>query len=292
MSYYKIVVPDSFVRCLSETSLLKCKIALMPTHADSLLPDIPLMLSIAGHDPCGGAGIQADAESAASLGVHAATIITCLTIQDTANVYAIEQISPEILRRQFETLAADLRIESCKIGLIGFAETAELLAELLDGSAFPLVLDPVLAAGGGADLASAQLEKTIRHRLIPMTTLITPNLPEARRLTGQLSSDDCAAELIQNGCANVLITGGHDHDDTVINQLYDHHGLVGKWEWPRLPGDYHGTGCTLSSAIAALLAKGVELYAAVEQAQRFTQQTLLSAVTMGHGQRIPKRISP
>ena len=255
------------------------------------LADIPVMLSIAGHDPCGGAGIQADIESAAAFGVHTATVITCLTVQDSVNVHALEPVSTELLKQQIETLLADIPINSCKIGLIGSAETAELLASLLKEPGFPpVVFDPVLAAGGGTDLSGERLLDTIRRRLIPSTTILTPNLPEAQRLTNRETHGDCAAELIQGGCANVFITGGHDDADTVINRLYNQQGLMEEWEWPRLPNSYHGSGCTLAAAIAALLAKGVSLRIAVEQAQHFSLRALTSAVTIGRGQLIPKRI--
>ena len=247
------------------------------------------MLSIAGHDPGGGAGIQADIETASALGVHAATIISCLTVQDTINVYSLESVSVDLIRQQFETLTNDLAFDSCKIGLIGTAVTAELLVELLADKEPLLILDPILAAGGGKELAAEQLQITIKEKLLPITTLVTPNLPEAQRLTGQSTPEECAATLIHLGCDNALITGGHEEGNEVINRLYNRDGLAGEWNWPRLPGDYHGTGCTLSSAIAALLAKGVKLYPAVEQAQRFTQNTLLSASTIGQGQLIPNR---
>lgn len=255
--------------------------------------DIPVLLAAGGHDPCGGAGIQADIETAAAFGVHAVTAITCLTVQDTVDVRDIEPVAPDLLRRQIETLFADIPIGSAKIGLIGSAVTARLLAELLGKPGRPpLVLDPVLAAGGGTDLSGEGLIETLRSHLIPRCRLLTPNLPEARRLTGRSAAADCAAELTGLGCGQVLITGGHDAGDAVINRLFDAHGQIGEWAWPRLPHGYHGSGCTLASAIAALLAKGIDLSLAVEQAQHFTWHALADAVQIGCGQLVPHRRSP
>ncbi|MBU0501340.1 MAG: hydroxymethylpyrimidine/phosphomethylpyrimidine kinase [Gammaproteobacteria bacterium] len=253
--------------------------------------DTPVLLAVGGHDPCGGAGIQADIETAAALGVHAVTAITCLTIQDTGNVHGMEPTPPRLLRRQIEALRADIPIDCCKIGLIGSIEVAWVLAELLGApDSPPLVLDPVLAAGGGANLSGQGLIETIRRVLIPLCQLLTPNLPEARTLSGRSAPGDCAAELTRLGCAHVLVTGGHEETDRVVNRLYDANGLLNEWEWPRLPHGYHGSGCTLASAVAALLGKGIDLANAVEQAQQFTWRTLADAMQLGRGQLIPKRL--
>lgn len=255
-----------------------------------LFSNNPVMLAAGGHDPCGGAGIQADIEAAAAMGVHAVTALTCLTIQDTGNVCGMEPTDPGLLRRQIETLFADIPIHCCKIGLIGSDGAARVLAELLGApDAPPLVLDPVLAAGGGANLSGERLIESIRAELIPKCSLLTPNLPEAQRLSGRSTPGDCAAELTRLGCAHVLVTGGHEETDRVINRLYDANGLVNEWEWPRLPHGYHGSGCTLAGAAAALLAKGIDLANAVEQAQRFTWRTLADAMQLGRAQLIPRR---
>ena len=250
----------------------------------------PIVLSIAGHDPSGGAGIQADIETLSMLGCHAATCITCLTVQDSRNVYELVPLSAELITRQAEALFQDLPIGIIKLGLIGSAEAAIAIARLLrQHPEIPVVLDPVLAAGGGTPLASQQLIDALIGQVIPNTLLITPNSDEARRLTGQQTLDDCAAHLLSTGCGAVLITGTHEASEQVVNRLYRPGRAVDCLSWPRLEGSYHGSGCTIASAIAAGLACGAPLEQAVEDGQRFTWNSLSSGWRPGKGQRIPDR---
>lgn len=254
------------------------------------LSDLPVLLSIAGHDPTGGAGIQADLETAAALGVHCASLISCLTVQDSGNVARLAPIAAELIAQQLDLLLTDLPVDGCKIGLLGSPETARLLADrVASGKLPPLVLDPILAAGGGTALATQALIDTIKLALFPFTRLLTPNLPEACILSGRRTASDAAAALCDLGCEQVLITGGHEPGNTLRNQLYGPQGLLEEWHWPRLPGNYHGSGCTLASACAALLAKGVPLLAALDEAQRFTWHSLASARRIGRQQLFPNR---
>jgi hydroxymethylpyrimidine/phosphomethylpyrimidine kinase len=255
-----------------------------------LSSDLRVMLSIAGHDPGGGAGMQADLEAAIAMGVQPVSIISCLTVQDSANVYRLEPVDTELLGEQLACLLDDMPIHACKLGLLGSAGTAELIADLLQaGRLPPVVLDPVLAAGGGSSLSGKHLKEALRTRLLPHTHLLTPNLPEAQALSDQQNPADCAAALCQQGCEQVLITGGHSGGEMVCNQLFDSSGLLQEWHWPRLPGEYHGSGCTLASATAALLAQGIDRLVALEQAQRFTWQSLAQARRIGRHQRTPAR---
>jgi hydroxymethylpyrimidine/phosphomethylpyrimidine kinase len=250
----------------------------------------PIVLSISGHDPSGGAGIQADIETISALGGHAATAISCLTIQDSRNVRELTPLEPEQIIRQVETLWSDYTIRAIKIGLIGSADGARAIGELLaQHPGIPVILDPILAAGGGTVLASQRLIDTIIERIIPFTTLVTPNSQEARKLTGLEYLDQSAEHLMQKGAESVLITGTHEASEAVINTFYRPKLEPLIQSWPRLDHSYHGSGCTIASAVATELAKGSSLEQAVTLAQRYTWESLASGWQPGKGQHIPNR---
>ena len=250
----------------------------------------PTVLVFAGHDPSGGAGIQADIEAIGAMGAHAATVITCLTIQDSGNVKALRPVEIATLTQQARTVLADYSIQAIKIGLIGSAEAAAAIASILaENPEIPVILDPVLAAGGGTELAGTSLIETMRKEILPRTFLTTPNSEEARRLAETDKLDDCAAKLLQTGCKSVLITGTHEESDSVINTLYQP-GSKSSRSWGRLEGSYHGSGCTLASAASALIAAGTPLELAVIQAQLYTWRSLERAFLPGKGQFIPNRL--
>jgi hydroxymethylpyrimidine/phosphomethylpyrimidine kinase len=254
------------------------------------IPSPPIVLSISGHDPSGGAGIQADIEAITALGCKAATVVTCLTVQDTVDVRRIAPLSPELVEAQLQTLLNDIKVRVIKIGLLGDAAVADTLAAVLRGHPeIPVILDPVLAAGGGRELAARDLIRSIRGNLLPQTHLITPNAPEARRLTDRPSLEECARDLLQCGCKAVLITGTHEQEPEVTNLLYRKDREPLHSTWARLEGSYHGSGCTLASSIAALLAKGLTLEQAVLKGQEYTWNTLSFATAPGKGQSLPDR---
>lgn len=264
----------------------------MPLPNPSWPSDLPVMLSIAGHDPTGGAGIQADLETAAALGVHGTSLVSCLTVQDSHNVLALEPVNTSFLQQQLDCLLADIRPQAVKLGLLGSSETIRLIAGYARAGRLPnLVLDPVLAAGGGKSLSDDDYLQTLTRELLPQCLLITPNLPEALALSGKQDQAEAAAWLCDQGCAWVFISGGHSPDEKgqLINSLYNAEGLQQSWRWPRLPGDYHGSGCTIASAIAALLAKGLALELALQEAQRFVWRSLSEARHIGSGQLFPNR---
>jgi len=251
----------------------------------------PVVLAVGGHDPTGGAGIQADIETLTALGCHAATAVSCLTVQDTRDVSRIVPVDPRLLGEQIAAVRADLAPVVLKIGLIGDAPIADCLLDIVPAFAGPVVLDPVLAAGGGRDLADDALTGAV-VRLLPHLTLITPNRAEARRLTGRADPDAAARCLLQAGCGAVLLTGADEATGAeVANQLYTPEAEPRDFRWPRLPGVYHGSGCTLASACAARLALGDPLAQAVEAAQRFAWQALEHAHAPGRGQLVPRRIA-
>ncbi len=250
----------------------------------------PVVLSLAGHDPSGGAGIQADMEAIHAQGCHAATAITCLTVQDSSQVHRVEPIEAGLFLQQARRAARDMPPSAIKIGLVPGEETAAAICELLEEySGVPMVLDPVLYAGGGRALSAVEWLKPLLER----ATLITPNRREARLLSGEKTVDKAAHALLATGSA-VLVTGADEAEgETVSNQLFttpEGDGApTAQWQWPRLAGSFHGSGCTLASAIAARLALGEPLQQAVEKGQAFTQAALEKAIAPGKGQKIPWR---
>ena len=257
----------------------------------NVLYDPPVILCIAGHDPSGGAGVQADIETLAAHGCHAVSAISCLTVQDTANVQQVLPVAPETLAAQIETLCADFRVSVVKVGLIGHASLVPIIGAVARALEVPLVLDPVLAAGGGKELASDRMVIAIRE-LLPTVTLATPNRAEARRLSGYSEPDAAAERLLDQGCQSVLLTGADEAQGSeVVNCLYRKGRPAQKYRWPRLPGTFHGSGCTLASACAAHLARGEPIEQAVTAAQRYTLAALEQAHALGRGQKIPWRRS-
>ena len=223
-------------------------------------------------------------------------MITALTVQNTCNVKRLIPQKPADIDDQLRLILHDFPIKVIKIGLLGDAAIAEVVAEvLLQYPDMQVVLDPVLAAGGGAELASAELEHTIKTRLVPLTTLLTPNVSEARRLVPEASGQRaCGFALLALGCQYVLMTGADEAGTDVTNTLYVNNNQLNEpsvetFTWPRLPYSYHGSGCTLASSIAALLAKGREPLTAIQEAQHYTWNTLQAGYRPGNGQHVPNR---
>lgn len=251
----------------------------------------PSVLCFSGHDPSGGAGIQADIETLASHQCHACSVITALTEQDTLNVKKLIPQQVDDFISQTKTLLADLSIKAIKIGLIGDIEIAEAIQQTLtENPKIPVILDPVLTAGGGKVLSNDKLATDIFSKLLPLTTILTPNSEEARKLTGLNNLDKCGQALLDQGCQYVLITGTHESTKNVTNRLYHQNKLIESFTWDRLPASYHGSGCTLAISIAASIAHGLDPYHAVLEAQEYTWNTLNEAYAPGQGQHIPDRL--
>lgn len=255
----------------------------------------PIVLSFAGTDPTGGAGIQADLLTLSSMGCHALTVVTAITVQDTAGVEDMLPIDAEWVIDQARVLLEDMPVAAFKIGMVGSVENCAAIAEVVsDYPDVPLILDPVLASGRGDEMATEDMIDAMRELLIPQTTIITPNSLEARRLADdgtdeERSLEDCAKRILEMGCEYVLITGTHENTPQVVNTLYGQGGVIRSDSWQRLPGSYHGSGCTLASAIAATLANGLDIPEAVREAQEYTWQTLNAGFRPGMGQHIPDR---
>ena len=259
-------------------------------------PVPPLVLAFAASDPTAGAGVQADTLTLASLGCHPLSALTAVTVQDTAGVRSVHPVAADVLERQARTLLDDLRVAAFKIGVLGSVENVVAVAGIVaDHPDIPVVFDPVLASGRGDDLAGAAIIAAMREFLLPRTTVLTPNAPEARRLAERRADEDepgidlCAQRLIAMGARHVLITGTHEATPEVVNTLHGREGVLRRDRWERLPGSYHGSGCTLASAIAAFLAGGVDIDAAVREAEDYTWRTLAGGFRPGRGQFIPDR---
>lgn len=250
-----------------------------------------MILVIGGHDPSGGAGLQADIETIAAHGCRAVTVVTALTTQNTCGLVKMQVQSAAQVDEQCRLILEETPIKIVKIGLLGSAAIATAIAEMFkDFPKLRMVLDPVLAVGyDNKSLTNNELRTAIVEQLCPHCWLITPNSLEARILGQHQDLSVCATKLISYGCTSVLITGTHEIDDMVINKLYGIDGLIQEYPWPRLPGNYHGSGCTLTSAIAANLSLGNSLATAVEQAQDYTWHTLQHACYSGRCQWIPNR---
>jgi len=258
----------------------------------------PIVLTFAATDPSGGAGLQADILTLSSMGCHALSVVTAVTVQDTVGVEDVMPLDAEWVTDQARSVLEDMPVSVFKIGLLGSVEIIAAIAEVVsDYPEVPLVLDPVLSSGRGDELATDDMVIAMRELLIPQTTLITPNSLEARRLAiddGDDNDDpaleECSRRILTLGCEYVLITGTHENTPQVVNVLYSQEGVVRSDSWQRLPGTYHGSGCTLASAIAATIANGLPITEAVRDAQEYTWQALSSAYRPGMGQFIPDRL--
>jgi hydroxymethylpyrimidine/phosphomethylpyrimidine kinase len=232
------------------------------------------------------------------MGCHPLSVITAVTVQDTAGVDDVIALDPEWVTDQARAVLEDMPVHVFKIGLLGSVEIITAIAEVIsDYPNIPLVLDPVLASGRGDELASEEMVAAMRELLLPQTTIITPNSLEARRLAQDDEEDEdmpdlgqCAARLLRMGCEYVLITGTHENTVQVVNNLYTTSGVARTDTWDRLAGSYHGSGCTLASAIAAAIANGLPIAEGVYEAQEYTWQSLKAGFRPGMGQYLPDRL--
>lgn len=263
----------------------------------------PCVLVFAGADPSGGAGIAADVGAIAALDAHPLPVVTALTVQDNNRVHEVLPVEHDVVMRQALAVAAAFRIGAVKIGIPGSAENAQAIARVVAGlreenPALPVVLDPVLASGHGDRLGRGNAIAALAP-LLPLVTVLTPNGPEAAALArahqGDLPppSSDVAelahAQVLRHlGCEHVLVTGGHGGGETVVNRWLGP-ARQRNWHWPRLDGGFHGSGCTLAAAVAALLARQVPVAQALEQAQAYTHRALEASYAIAAGQRIPLR---
>ena len=242
----------------------------------------PTVLVFAGADPSGGAGIAADILAIAAMGAHALPVITALTVQDNDRVFEVLPVASDVLRRQALALVDKIAIHAVKIGIPGNRANAEAIAGLVGAlrlrqPGLPVVLDPVRASGAGDALTSDDALAP----LLALATLVVPNLPEARALWGD-------ERAMRGRGGDVLVTGGHAEGEFVVNRWVSGQNER-EWRWPRLAGEFHGSGCTLASAIAARLACGDGMEQALGAAQEYCHRALEGAFSIAGGQRIPLR---
>jgi hydroxymethylpyrimidine/phosphomethylpyrimidine kinase len=259
-------------------------------------------LTVAGSDSGGGAGIQADLKTFQAFGVFGTSVLTAITAQDTTGVRGVHPVPLEMVRAQLDAVAEDLRPAAVKTGMLATTALVETVADgLMDHGLTPYVMDPVMVATSGARLLDTEATEALVRRLLPLATLITPNLEEARILTGlpvlgESGQREAARALVELGAGAALVKGGHSDGAEVVDLLWD--GREERsWRHPRIVTRHtHGTGCTLSAAIAAGLARGLPLFDAVDQGLRYVVAAIATAPGLGRGHgpinhftRVPER---
>lgn len=251
----------------------------------------PLVLTFSASDPTGGAGLQADLLTISAMGAHALTVVTGLTAQNTVGVTRFEPCSADWIEAQLSCLLQDEPLlQAAKLGVLGSLGAVErVLAWRATQPDLPLVLDPVMASGRGDALGGKPVFELIKSQLCSQVSLMTPNWPEAKALSGKRSPANAAKFLLDLGCGAVLLKGEHMKSDQVVNRLYLQSGEVLEFPCERLPHQYHGSGCTLASACAAALAQGLPLQDAVALALDFTWGSLKNGFAVGKGQLLPDR---
>jgi len=255
----------------------------------------PRVLAVAGSDSCAGAGLQADLKTLSSLGCYGMTAVTAVTAQNTLGVCRVMPVPPDMVRAQMEAVLADIGADVVKIGMLGSPENAEAVGDILGTlEGVPVVLDPVMAAQSGDGLNAEETPRALLAHVMPRVTVMTPNIPEAEKLTGLAVStldgmEAAARRLVDMGCSNVLLKGGHFGGQDCPDLLFEGEtGQITRFAAPRIDTrNDHGTGCTLASALAAYLARGLSLAEAARQAKTYISGALQGAVSQrlgtGHG---------
>lgn len=251
----------------------------------------PTVLCFSGHDPSGGAGIQADIEAIAAQSVHAATLVTALTCQDTNRVHNFQPVNAKNLQMQAEVLFNDMTIDAIKIGMTADVEIIKVIGNILkQHENLPVILDPVLASGAGNALSNERIVDALNTYLLPFCHLVTPNIPEVFKLSEVDNDIETATKrLLDLGTEHVLVTGTHSDTSIIEHRLYHAHETLQSFENSRLAHEYHGSGCTLASSIAAFIAKGLTTTQAVKKGLDYTFNTLENAHSPGKGQWLPDR---
>jgi len=248
------------------------------------------VLVLSGLDPCGGAGIVADIETINQFGVTPLPIITTLTVQNTESVKSTQEVDSKLIAEQFNHLKTDVTFSVAKIGLLSSKKQIEVLTNLLsECDDVTIVLDPIVKSTAKDKLLDSQTLEVLKTKLLPLVDVITPNVDELQALSPNKNEQQAVESL---PCEWVLLTTTDSSDDEIEHRLYHHAELLERYTYTKLPGDYHGSGCTLASSIAGLLALGVETRIACKRALDYTYQTLLNAKSIGKMQHHPNRQKP
>lgn len=252
---------------------------------------IPVVLCFSGLDPSGGAGILADIESISSQGAVCAPIITAATVQDTQDVMSFAPMPADLIVEQARAVLEDMPISMIKIGMVGSAEIAQAIHSVLkDYPDIKVVYDPVFSTETDGALSTPDLAYSVRALLLPLTTILTPNIFEVHILApGSDTPAAAAVGLLETDCDYVLLTGTHGKTQDVVHTLYGNHRELKRFSYERLPHKYHGSGCTLAASLAAMLATGSNIENAVHQALDYTHKTLVHGHRIGMGQFHPDR---
>lgn len=233
------------------------------------------ILIIAGSDSGGGAGIQADIKTVTMLGGYAMTAITAVTAQNTMGVQAVHNVPVDIVAAQMDSVISDIGVDAVKIGMLGSAEIAEMVAGKLEQLTVPIIFDPVMVATSGSILSDARTVASF-DRLMSLASLVTPNIPESNALGG-------AAPILRHGC-HLLLKGGHGDGNEIVDQLISPNGQFSEWRNPRIDSQHtHGTGCTLASAVATGMGQGMDAAAACERGVAFVRSAIGNAPGLGNG---------
>lgn len=253
----------------------------------------PIVLVFGGHDPSGSAGIHADVETIAAHGCHAASVITMLTTQTVREFHGYKMPDINDFRQQSHAILESMDVRSIKIGAVGNLEILATLVDILsEEDSLPIILDPVMLSTSGFNMMGQKVKQALVRELLPMVEVLTPNSHEARLLTQEgFSLDQAAEELLGSGCQNVLITGTHENTPTVKNTHYTNERNPLAYDYQRLPGVYRGSGCILSSSIAANLALGINITDAIKNSLEFTWNCLNAASHCHKDTIIPDRIT-
>ncbi|MBT5286245.1 MAG: hydroxymethylpyrimidine/phosphomethylpyrimidine kinase [Candidatus Thioglobus sp.] len=248
------------------------------------------VLVLSGLDPCGGAGISADIETINQFGVTPLPIITTLTVQNTQSVKSTQEVDSKLIAEQFNHLKTDVTFSVAKIGLLSSKKQIEVLTNLLsECDDVTIVLDPIVKSTAKDKLLDSQTLEVLKTKLLPLVDVITPNVDELQALSPNKNEQQAVESL---PCEWVLLTTTDSSNDEIEHRLYHHAELLERYTYTKLPGDYHGSGCTLASSIAGLLALGVETRIACKRALDYTYQTLLNAKSIGKMQHHPNRQKP
>lgn len=258
---------------------------------DAKIAPSPTVLSFNFHDSTGASGIAADIEAIVCQGCHASTVVTCLSVQDSQQVSSLIPIDDDIIIQSARAVLEDSPVAAIKVGLVGSEEAAQAIHEILiDYPETPVIFDPMLIASNGMELAEVEVVEAIRELMVPQSSVMTLNSLEAAMLIPEADNQNAMMQgLMDNGCEHILLSGRRDASEEVINTLYHNYRIIEQYQWTRLDNEYYGAGCTLSAALAALLAQGLDFISAVREAQDYCWQSLKHASRYGMGQHQPSR---